>query len=54
MSRPAVFMSLKAAGLSPLRAVMVAAASGLMEPVGALLGIGLGLAAGAMIFVVSH
>jgi ZIP family zinc transporter len=62
----AVAMALKAAGLSPLRAVLVAAMSGLMEPVGALLGIGLatglilaypiglGLAAGAMIFVVSH
>lgn len=62
----AVAMALKAAGLSPQRAVWVAIASGLMEPVGALLGIGLasglvlaypiglGLAAGAMIFVVSH
>jgi ZIP family zinc transporter len=62
----AVAMALKAAGLSPRRAVWIAAASGLMEPVGALLGvglasglalaypIGLGLAAGAMIFVVSH
>lgn len=62
----AVAMALKAAGLSPLRAVWVAILSGLMEPVGALLGIGLasglalaypiglGLAAGAMIFVVSH
>lgn len=62
----AVAMALKAAGLTPGRAVGIAAASGLMEPVGALLGvglasglalaypIGLGLAAGAMIFVVSH
>jgi len=62
----AVAMALKAAGLSPWRAVRVAIASGVMEPVGALLGIGLasglalaypiglGLAAGAMIFVVSH
>lgn len=62
----AVAMALKAAGLSPARAVGVAALSGAMEPVGALLGIGLasglalaypiglGLAAGAMIFVVSH
>ncbi|MDZ7594757.1 MAG: ZIP family metal transporter [Thiobacillus sp.] len=62
----AVAMALKAAGLSPARAVWIAALSGLMEPVGALLGvglasglalaypIGLGLAAGAMIFVVSH
>jgi ZIP family zinc transporter len=62
----AVAMALKAAGLAPLRAVGVAVISGLMEPVGALLGVGLasglalayplglGLAAGAMIFVVSH
>ena len=62
----AVAMALKAAGLAPMRAVGVAALSGLMEPLGALLGvglasglalaypIGLGLAAGAMIFVVSH
>ncbi|MEW6120383.1 MAG: ZIP family metal transporter [Pseudomonadota bacterium] len=62
----AVAMALKAAGLAPGRAVWVAALSGLMEPLGALLGIGLasglalaypiglGLAAGAMIFVVSH
>lgn len=62
----AVAMALKAAGMSPWRAVQVAIASGLMEPVGAVLGIalasglpvayplGLGLAAGAMIFVVSH
>ncbi|KAB2325641.1 ZIP family metal transporter [Betaproteobacteria bacterium SCN1] len=62
----AVAMALKAAGLSPRRAVAVAAATGMMEPVGALLGVGLasglafaypvglGLAAGAMIFVVSH
>jgi ZIP family zinc transporter len=62
----AVAMALKAAGLMPARAVGVAVLSGLMEPVGALLGIGLasglalaypiglGLAAGAMIFVVSH
>lgn len=62
----AVAMALRAIGLSPWRAVLVAGATGLMEPVGALLGvglgsglalaypIGLGLAAGAMIFVVSH
>ena len=62
----AVAVALRAAGLTPLRAVLIAAASGLMEPLGALLGvglssglaiaypIGLGLAAGAMIFVVSH
>jgi ZIP family zinc transporter len=62
----AVAMALKAVGLTPWRAVGIAAASGLMEPAGALLGVGLasglalaypvglGLAAGAMIFVVSH
>jgi ZIP family zinc transporter len=62
----AVAMALRSAGLAPWRAVAVAIASGFMEPVGALLGvglgsglapaypIGLGLAAGAMIFVVSH
>jgi ZIP family zinc transporter len=59
-------MALRAAGLIPMRAALVAGATGLMEPLGALLGIGLssglalaypiglGLAAGAMIFVVSH
>ncbi|MCX7672615.1 MAG: ZIP family metal transporter [Thiobacillaceae bacterium] len=62
----AVAMALRAIGVSPPRAVAIAAASGLMEPLGALLGVGLtsglalaypigmGLAAGAMIFVVSH
>ncbi|MEW5769048.1 MAG: ZIP family metal transporter [Pseudomonadota bacterium] len=62
----AVAMSLRAIGLAPLRAVTIAGATGLMEPLGAVLGIGLssglalaypvglGLAAGAMIFVVSH
>lgn len=62
----AVAVALRAAGLTALRAVLIAAATGLMEPLGALLGIGLssglaitypiglGLAAGAMIFVVSH
>jgi len=62
----AVAMALRAIGLSPLRAVVLAGATGLLEPIGALLGvglstglalaypIGLGLAAGAMIFVVSH
>lgn len=62
----AVVMALRATGISNLRAVVLAALSGLMEPIGALLGlglaggfalaypIGLGLAAGAMIFVVSH
>lgn len=62
----AVAMALRAAGLKPLRSVLLAGASGLMEPLGAIIGIGLsnglelaypiglGLAAGAMIFVVSH
>ncbi|EPY03063.1 ZIP family metal transporter [Magnetospirillum fulvum] len=62
----AVAIALRAAGLSVGRAAVLAAASGLMEPLGSLLGvglssgfalaypIGLGLAAGAMIFVVSH
>jgi ZIP family zinc transporter len=62
----AVALALRVAGLRPLYAVLLAAASGAMEPLGALLGlgltsgfalaypIGLGLAAGAMIFVVSH
>jgi len=62
----AVALALRSAGLAPSVAVLIAAASGLLEPAGALLGvgltsglaaaypIGLGLAAGAMIFVVSH
>lgn len=62
----AVALALRRAGFTPLFAVLVAAASGLLEPLGALLGVGLssgmalaypgglGLAAGAMIFVVSH
>jgi ZIP family zinc transporter len=62
----AIAMALKAVGLSAVRAVAIAAGSGVMEPLGALFGaglggglaaaypIGLGLAAGAMIFVVSH
>ena len=62
----AVAIALRAAGFSPRTAVLVAAGSGLLEPLGALLGvglssgmalaypIGLGLSAGAMIFVVSH
>ncbi len=62
----AVALALRSAGFAPLLAVGVAAASGVLEPMGALLGIGLssglavaypiglGLAAGAMIFVVSH
>jgi ZIP family zinc transporter len=62
----AVALAMKAAGFRPSLAVGVAILSGLLEPVGALLGVGLasgfavaypvglGLAAGAMIFVVSH
>ncbi|WP_303786072.1 ZIP family metal transporter [Azovibrio restrictus] len=62
----AVAMAIRAAGFSPLKAVAVAGLSGMLEPLGALLGVslssgmalayplGLGLAAGAMIFVVSH
>jgi zinc transporter, ZIP family len=62
----AVALALRAAGLSAWQAVLGGAFSGLMEPLGALIGlglssglaiaypIGLGLAAGAMIFVVSH
>ena len=62
----AVAIALRSAGFTPGKAVLLAAATGLLEPVGALLGvglssgfavaypIGLGLAAGAMIFVVSH
>lgn len=62
----AVALALRTTGLSAGRAVLVAAASGLMEPLGAVVGLGmssglaiaypvsLGLAAGAMIFVVSH
>lgn len=62
----AVAIALRSAGFAPWKAVLLAAATGLLEPLGALLGvglssglavsypIGLGLAAGAMIFVVSH
>ena len=62
----AVALALRAIGLPLGRAVLIAVASGLMEPLGALVGVGiasglpiaypvsLGLAAGAMIFVVSH
>ncbi len=62
----AVALALRRSGLSAWAAVLVAGASGLLEPLGALLGIGLssgwavaypvglGLAAGAMLFVVSH
>jgi len=62
----AVALALRGAGFAPGYSVMVAAASGLLEPLGALIGVGLtsglavaypvglGLAAGAMLFVVSH
>jgi len=62
----AVALALRGAGFRPAFAVFVAALSGVLEPLGALLGVGLssglavayptglGLAAGAMIFVVSH
>ena len=59
-------LALRGAGFASGFAVLVAAASGLLEPLGSLLGVGLssglafaypaglGLAAGAMLFVVSH
>lgn len=62
----AVAMSLKAIGTPAWKSVGVASAGGLLEPLGAVLGaaligssmvaypLGLGLAAGAMLFVVSH
>ncbi|MEN0105069.1 MAG: ZIP family metal transporter [Pseudomonas sp.] len=62
----AVAMALRATGMSSVRAAVLAILSGAMEPLGALIGIGIssgfalaypiamGLAAGAMIFVVSH
>lgn len=62
----AVALAMRSAGFTAGKAVLVAVLSGLLEPVGAFLGvglssgfalaypIGLGLAAGAMIFVVSH
>lgn len=62
----AVALALRRADVPAVRAVLVAAATGLLEPIGAILGVGLssgmalaypaglGLAAGAMIFVVSH
>ena len=62
----AVALAVRHAGYPVVTAVLVSALSGLLEPIGAILGmglstglpiaypIGLGLAAGAMIFVVSH
>jgi ZIP family zinc transporter len=62
----AVALALRGAGFAPRFAVLVAVASGVLEPLGALIGVGLssglavaypaglGLAAGAMLFVVSH
>jgi ZIP family zinc transporter len=62
----AVAMALRAIALSPAKAAWIGAATGLMEPLGALVGvsfasgmalfypIGMGMSAGAMIFVVSH
>ncbi len=62
----AVALTLRAAGFNAKLSVMVAALTGILEPIGALLGvslagglliaypIGLGLAGGAMLFVVSH
>lgn len=62
----AVAVALRSAGLTPLTAALIAAATGAMEPIGSLLGLGLaggwafayplgmGIAAGAMLFIVSH
>lgn len=62
----AVALALRVTGISALRAALIAVGSGLMEPLGAIVGLGisssfalgypiaLGVAAGAMIFVVSH
>ncbi|MCQ2996022.1 ZIP family metal transporter [Pseudomonas syringae] len=62
----AIALALRVTGLSSMKAMLVAVGSGLMEPIGSLIGLGissgfaiaypvsLGLAAGAMIFVVSH
>ena len=62
----AVAMALRTIGSSRWTALWITAATGLLEPIGALIGVslvggsafaypvGLGLAAGAMIFVVSH
>ncbi|WP_248732475.1 ZIP family metal transporter [Pseudomonas sp. MWU13-2517] len=62
----AVALALRVTGVSAFKAALIAIGSGLMEPIGAVVGLGissgfalgypiaLGLAAGAMIFVVSH
>jgi ZIP family zinc transporter len=62
----AVALALRGAGFGAGRSVLIAAASGVLEPLGALVGVGLssgfaaaypvglGVAAGAMLFVVSH
>lgn len=62
----AIALALRVTGISAFKAMLVAIGSGLMEPIGSLIGLGissgfaiaypvsLGLAAGAMLFVVSH
>ncbi|MDQ0668369.1 ZIP family metal transporter [Pseudomonas sp. W2I6] len=62
----AVALALRVIGVPALKALLIAIGSGLMEPLGAVIGLGissgfvlgypiaLGLAAGAMLFVVSH
>lgn len=62
----AVVMALRSVGYSPLKSVSIASITGLLEPLGSIIGltlssglaiaypVGLGLAAGAMIFVVSN
>lgn len=62
----AVALALQASGLGKARSILIAAATGLLEPLGAVLGfsmassmafaypLSMGIAAGAMIFVVSH
>ncbi|MFH0021649.1 ZIP family metal transporter [Pseudomonas fluorescens] len=62
----AIALALRVTGISAWRAALIAIGSGLMEPLGSVIGLGvssgfalgypiaLGLAAGAMIFVVSH
>ena len=62
----AVALALRSVGLSPSKAFLIGAATGMLEPVGAILGfamssslawaypMSMGLAAGAMIFVVCH